>query len=170
MGLSRDNGRLSGISAGERLDGDPHGAQRPYVDPLARTPGVDSDGFMKRKPPAPPPAAGLRPVLHPASPLARPRHLRGERQRHRASSARPANTLPLRNRRPKPRLTPARSFRDECLRIRYGPIESGVLANHAALANVNRADFCPNIYVLVLGSQERKANCLVNITVGIRND
>ena len=25
---------------GERLDGDAHGAQRPYVDPLARTPGV----------------------------------------------------------------------------------------------------------------------------------
>jgi len=31
---------------GERLDGDAHGAQRPYVDPLARTPGVGSDGFM----------------------------------------------------------------------------------------------------------------------------
>jgi hypothetical protein len=31
-----DNGRLSGTTAGESLDGDPHGAQRPYVDPLAR--------------------------------------------------------------------------------------------------------------------------------------
>jgi len=45
-----DNGRLSGTSAGERLDGDPHGAQRPYVDPLARTPGVGSDGFMNMSP------------------------------------------------------------------------------------------------------------------------
>jgi hypothetical protein len=31
------NGRLSGTSAGELLDCDPHGAQSPYVDPLART-------------------------------------------------------------------------------------------------------------------------------------
>jgi hypothetical protein len=45
-----DNGRLSGTSAGERLDGDPHGAQRPYVDPLARTLGVGSDGFMNMSP------------------------------------------------------------------------------------------------------------------------
>jgi hypothetical protein len=69
-----------------------------------------------RTPPAPPPAAGLRPVLDPASPLARTRHLRGERQRHGASSACPANTPQPRNRRPKPRLTPAHSFRDEWTR------------------------------------------------------
>jgi hypothetical protein len=31
---------------GERLDGDPHGTLRPYVDPLARTPGDGSDRFM----------------------------------------------------------------------------------------------------------------------------
>jgi hypothetical protein len=41
-----DNGRLSGTSVGERLDGEPHGAQHPYVDLLARTLGFGSDGFM----------------------------------------------------------------------------------------------------------------------------
>jgi hypothetical protein len=41
-----DNGRLSGTTAGERLDGDGHGAQRPYLDPHARTSGAGSDGFM----------------------------------------------------------------------------------------------------------------------------
>jgi hypothetical protein len=50
MRVDRDNGRLSGTSADERLDGEPHGAQRPYADPLARTLGVGSDAFMSMSP------------------------------------------------------------------------------------------------------------------------
>src|SRR5271155_745342 len=41
---------------------------------------IGSQAPASRTPPAPPPAAGLRPVLDPARPLARTRHLPGERQ------------------------------------------------------------------------------------------
>jgi hypothetical protein len=45
-----DNGRLSGTSVDGCLDGDAYGAQRPYVDPHARTSGADSDGLMNMSP------------------------------------------------------------------------------------------------------------------------
>src|SRR6266581_2836582 len=54
---------------------------------------IGSRAPASRTPPAPPPAAGLRPVLDPAQPArTNTGHLRGERQSHGAISACPANT------------------------------------------------------------------------------
>ncbi len=56
-------------------------------------------------------------------------------------------------------------------KVRYNPIEAGVLADRASLASfVEYADCCPDIDVLVLGGQERKAKCLINVTRCIWND
>src|SRR6266536_956119 len=60
--------------------------------------------------------AGLRPVLDPGPLLARTRHLRGERGATGPVSYALQTVHHTRNRRPKPRLTPACSFRDEWTR------------------------------------------------------